>query len=511
MTTKPTLFLIRWSTSRTLLTYKIAQELKKTHQIRYWIRQRGNPPPDRNEFPETIFQTSKEALHTFVPAEVDASSLEPAGREVFDALRECEAVVYSMMDRIDFENSPFYKRRRLYQDLVNYWYGIFKMMKPDAILFDSVPHIVFDYVIYSLAKYLDVKTAMIVPGRVRPRYMVLTDYTKESNALLRELSRINGDIRPEDLTGEVQKFYLDSVSKGNFAYPLREKTMAEGKEKNLVHLYIPSARKVIRAFHGGDAPRKIVHYTRKMLFGKSNLMAIEGDYRGLRYEMKLRKWARARKAHQKEYEALMRPVDWTKKFLFVPLQYQPECSTCPEGGIFVDQILMLRLLSSVIPKDWTLYVKEHMVQWASAKQAAHLGRRRGYYKELVSLGNVQLISSHIQPDKLMDHSCAIATVTGTVALEAVVRGKPALVFGHRYQGCTEMFHVSDTVSCKAAIKGIQEGYVPDRQKVLRYLAAFDRASLKEWKEDPTGRPRPTGAPGAAERVAQRIIEELDAG
>jgi hypothetical protein len=494
------------------LNYAIAKELAKTYHIRYWVRQRGNLPPSKVEFPDVISQTSKEALRALVPAEIDASAIEPAGGEVFEALRECEAVVYSMMDRFDFENTPFRKRRQVYFELVNYWNSIFSMMKPDAIAFDAVPHSVYDYVIYSLARYLDIKTVIIDYANVPTRYITLTDFKKESNALLREMSKIREDIRIEDLTPQVRQFYLRTVSGDAFVSLLRTKHMAEGRDREFVrHMYIPSLRNVISSFRKGEAPRKFVHYIKKMLFLKSNLMALDKDYRGLWYEIKLRMWERERDAYRREYESLVEPVDWKKKFLFVALQYQPEATTCPAGGIFNDQILMLRLLSCAIPEDWMLYVKEHPVQWAPARKDAHLGRYRGYYKQIASLGKVRLISSNIQPDKLIDRCQGIATVTGTVALEAILRGKPSLVFGYKYQGCSEIFHVSGLASCRAAIKRIREGYKPDSQNTLKYLAALDRASIKEWEEGKDGRPYPSNLPGAAERVAQKIIEELDFG
>ena len=52
-----------------------------------------------------------------------------------------------------------------------------------------------------------------------------------------------------------------------------------------------------------------------------------------------------------------------ENFLLFALHFQPERSTMPEGGIFNDQILALKLLSQNIPDNFIIYVKEHPRQF----------------------------------------------------------------------------------------------------------------------------------------------------
>ncbi|MDP2946803.1 MAG: capsule biosynthesis protein, partial [Nanoarchaeota archaeon] len=66
---------------------------------------------------------------------------------------------------------------------------------------------------------------------------------------------------------------------------------------------------------------------------------------------------------KKEYNSVQTKPDFDKKFIYVPLNLQPECSTSPQGNIFVDQILMIETLSASLPSDWIIYVKEHPIQW----------------------------------------------------------------------------------------------------------------------------------------------------
>ena len=66
-------------------------------------------------------------------------------------------------------------------------------------------------------------------------------------------------------------------------------------------------------------------------------------------------------------------------------------------------------------------------------------------------------------------------------MEAIFKGKPALIFGYApYKECTEIFKVSDVESCREAIEKISNGYKPDMQRILNYLGALDRVSIKSY-------------------------------
>lgn len=61
----------------------------------------------------------------------------------------------------------------------------------------------------------------------------------------------------------------------------------------------------------------------------------------------------------RRYAQLARRPKEGEKFIYVPLHMQPELTTCPLGGQFADQLLMVRMLSAHLPKGYRLYVKEH--------------------------------------------------------------------------------------------------------------------------------------------------------
>ncbi|MBU3576938.1 capsular biosynthesis protein [Polynucleobacter sp. UK-Kesae-W10] len=109
-------------------------------------------------------------------------------------------------------------------------------------------------------------------------------------------------------------------------------------------------------------------------------------------------------------------------FIYFPLHLQPELTTAAIGGIYADQILALETLSSLLPSNYLIYVKENPKQ--TEKQ-----RGPFFYKRLATLKNVRLLSKHENSINLIRSSAGIATITGTAGWEALFYGKPVLVFG----------------------------------------------------------------------------------
>jgi len=127
------------------------------------------------------------------------------------------------------------------------------------------------------------------------------------------------------------------------------------------------------------------------------------------------------KKHSKDIKC--KDVDY---FLFF-LHYQPERSTLPEGYGFEDQFYAIKILSKMLPKGVRLVVKEHPSMFT---RGSEFKIRSIYnYDSIKKLDNVDLCAMHMDNFQLMDNALAVATITGTVALEGYVRKKPVILFG----------------------------------------------------------------------------------
>ena len=97
-------------------------------------------------------------------------------------------------------------------------------------------------------------------------------------------------------------------------------------------------------------------------------------------------------------------------------------STSTLGGNYSDQLLAIEHLSSILPDDSWIYVKENPKQ---------TGAMRGpkFFDRLDRIPNLEFLPSYANTHDLIDNSDFVATVTGTVGWEAIRKGKNVLVFG----------------------------------------------------------------------------------
>src|SRR4029079_18704095 len=122
-----------------------------------------------------------------------------------------------------------------------------------------------------------------------------------------------------------------------------------------------------------------------------------------------------------------------ERYAVLFLHLQPERSTVPEGGPWAQQWLIAHALASCLRADHRLLVREHPSTFLTGPR---LVRNDESYASLLRVPKVELVSSEVDPFLLIDGARFVATVTGSVALEAVARGKPTLVFGDAvYLGC----------------------------------------------------------------------------
>jgi hypothetical protein len=180
------------------------------------------------------------------------------------------------------------------------------------------------------------------------------------------------------------------------------------------------------------------------------------------------------------YDQIAENVSLDKPYIYVPLAYQPEASTAPDGGIFVNQLLMIDMLSKLVPAGWSIYVKEHPTQF-SPMTVGERSRSFEFYQDIASLANVKIVSFSVSSFDLIDNSKVVANVTGSAGWETAIRGKPALIFGYAwYRGCEGTFYTPTIESIQQVLADIENGYKVDRQKVKLFVYALEKACLRGY-------------------------------
>lgn len=155
-----------------------------------------------------------------------------------------------------------------------------------------------------------------------------------------------------------------------------------------------------------------------------------------------------------------------RRFAFYPLHTEPEVSLLVYGRPFVNQIEIIRALAMSLPVDMVLVVKEH--PWMVGK------RTYATYRKLLNIPRVRLVDPSVEARDLIAGAALVAVVTGSVALEAAMLGKPVLTFGDcPYNALPETMvqRCRDLRRLPGLLRQMLDGYVDDEQALEAYLAA----------------------------------------
>lgn len=128
----------------------------------------------------------------------------------------------------------------------------------------------------------------------------------------------------------------------------------------------------------------------------------------------------------RKYNKLSSPKPKSKYIIFF-LHFQPERTTLPEGYWFTQQILAIKALRRCTSTDTLILVKEHPSTYTNSCHWKE--RSTEFYRVIASIDGVKLIDINTDQYLAIDDAIAIASITGTVLLESIVRGTPSISFG----------------------------------------------------------------------------------
>lgn len=424
------------------------------YEIVYWTSTKEN----EGKFPGIIIHDHYDAWNGISPKELATTEFDPPSAELINKFSGVESIILTMMNK-HFGGRCVDERKNLYYTLLGYWYGVLNKFKPEAIIFSTVPHPTYSYLIFELARMLKIKILIFEHITDIGRTLWYNNFWEGSQALLGELAANKAKkFAFNDLSEDLRLYLKYYANDNNDATPKYFRDAL--KKDNLKNKIILMARIIVKSAADFTILKKVFLYLKKIL--ANNI--------------------------QKEYRRFYnsRP-DLSKKFIYVPLHLQPECNTSPLGGVFVNQILMIKILSASLPKGWLIYVKEHPAQWMNFGLNYIDYRYPGYYRQIAKIKNVQLVPVKTNSFSLIKQSQTVATVTGTAGWEAILRHKPALVFGCAwYNDSPGVFKVNSVESCRSAIKEIESGYQLDNQSAINYLKCFELASIRSLIDEWTG-------------------------
>lgn len=270
--------------------------------------------------------------------------------------------------------------------IANYAYNSLKLLKTcsiDTLLFQATPHHINSWILAKTAELLKLKILIIQSFPIPGRYWVVEGLDSQK-------PKLNlFDNRNEEDQAFLNAYILKLKGDYNDAIPTYEKQRLESRKgkfwswKHEIRLCL-------------NDPRKFL-----VLNKKRNLYS---HYENLAFNAKTS----------------------TKYFVFF-LHYQPERTSLPEGYHYYQQLFLIRQLAMSLPVGYELIVKEHPSTFTGVYDPRY--RNKEFYNSINSIQNVKCVSLNQNSFELIDKSTGVISITGTVGIEALLRGKQVYTFG----------------------------------------------------------------------------------
>lgn len=399
---------------------------------------------------------------------LDMNQLLPLSRELLTAMEPYEPMAVKMLCRItEFDMFTYDEAKRLYLHHLRFWNDIFEKNQINFVFLTGIPHHTHDYIIYALTKIKKIPMCILAPTHLPHWCFVGNDLYSLYERLDAAYEKQSKDTAEVTLPEDVEAYY-QALLRENKRQKMQvmlgagsRKEHAKREKRHIMDYVIRDriiCRQMLRIKHGLAASVRQGSLTP----WKQSISWMKKDaYWVARVRHKLKKCASL-----EDYEKLaVMPDIKHEKYVLLLLHQQPEATTLPQAGVFVEQEVGIQLLAHVLAEyGIRLYVKEHFVQPY---------RMQTFYRELKATENVVLVSSDAESVDLLENCVAAATFTGTVTLEAIANGKAVMVFGHGgFEHGPGIYQIGNEAECRQAIEEILKGSEITARMVKNYLKAF---------------------------------------
>lgn len=275
----------------------------------------------------------------------------------------------------------------------NFYSDIVSKHSVKAILFSYAPHNADAYVLYCMAKALDIPTIIFYSGTYFPNKL---NYLFDLDDLgdISKVPALSKTALPELKPGVDQ-----SLKRMDYAV-------------NPFVILKPSEKWV-------DLKRSLKQNSFFWAFGS---MLRHGKWTLEEAALAYTSYKRKKQFRADEKRAMTAEIP-KEPFVYFPLHLQPELVTAVFAGKYFDQVSAVQQLRDFIPSDWRIVVKEHPYYQSEYQ------RGPGFYQRLLAIPNVVFIDKKTSSHTLIEGSEFVASVTGAAGYEAVCAGKKALYFG----------------------------------------------------------------------------------
>ena len=449
---KPRLLWIGYRGNKESSHFEVVQKLKNAKLIDFFVAAGASSDSgewklvDEPVIPHFDAQFAK--YKTFLP---DSKFL--MDQEIYSLCSSFEGETLRMMDRLykfssifDFDDS-FESRRRMFLLHCSFWYQYLVDKKITHVAFLGVPHEVYSFVVYKLASLLNIKTIIFASEKSGQTKGSRSLVTKEKKMVYLMESTFFVSENIEDIgVWRLSASVCQSASRLGISFYPSEELFTENKtqdQRSVFNEIEPTPKKFV-----GLLLKRLVRVLRN--FG-SSIKTLK-----LLFQTKLR--------YVEHSKLVLTDAEMCRSVLFC-LAFQPEESTSPRGGVFVEQYFAIKLLAACLPEGWRVRVREHPQQYRRLRP-----RRTNFLREISQIPNVKIVSPVETPLESFALATAVAVTSGSMGVDAWFAGLPTIVFGETWiKNAPGVFHVQSISDVKNALSQINQGFQQDKVAVKEFM------------------------------------------
>lgn len=190
------------------------------------------------------------------------------------------------------------------------------------------------------------------------------------------------------------------------------------------------------------------------------------------------------------YEA----VDPARPFVYFPLHVVDDYKVKRVIPHCYDQASLIERVAEALPHGHDLVLKEHPMS---------IGRNRiGLLRRLARVPNVRIVPPRQSSHELMEQAEAVAVISSTVGLEALLYGRPVLTLGQPYySGYGITLDVDSFREIREAVPALLS-FRPDPERILQFLHAAMRTCRP-------GKPMLVDAPDLSDANVAALASSID--
>ena len=365
------------------------------------------------------------------------------------------------------------QRKEFYYQNLNFFNSLLNNLNIDLFISFTWPHVSCDYALYLMCKKIfkiPVLFYDVIPFFDNQSRLIHSSYENMSETINLFYKKTN---KRKHLSKEVVE-YLNNI-----------KSKAPKSHSNIINFYNSNKLTLSEIFRDFMKLIKIIIFfqfnKKSQLAFKKNALEFNqqsqltlAEYIFFKYRVAFNNFKL-----KINYLNLCDKFNYKEKYIYYPGPYQPEAMSNLVPGVFEDCFVVLDMIKSTIPKGWKVFYKEHPATFSS-KSKGSLEKNMIFYKKLKQKYSfLKILPHNTNAFTLIDNSQCVMTAGGTSGWEAIIRGKPCILFGTIwYEHCNSVFRIETLNDLNTVFSEILSGKTPLKEDVDFFVECLFMALSK---------------------------------